>query len=87
LLLPWHALQDERWWFQVNCLLGEAGQGGGEAHELLRVFADMRPGRREDWHEGFRALASATAAAGKKALAGCWRAQRTGRLKGGDGKG
>ncbi len=68
MLLTWFAQHNQRWWFQMNRLMGEAGQGGGEAHELLRTFERIRLGNREDWYEEFRVLADLTAAAGREAL-------------------
>ncbi len=56
---PWIQYNSE-WSFQITRLLGEAGQGGGEAHELLRLVNKIRLGNVEDWYQEFSKLAGET---------------------------
>ena len=56
---PW-IKENVEWSFQITRLIGEASQGGGEAHELLRIVNQMRLGNSEDWHDSFFKLAEET---------------------------
>ncbi|MCC6192747.1 MAG: alpha/beta hydrolase [Anaerolineales bacterium] len=70
---PW--IQEHvEWSFQITRLLGEASQGGGEAHELLRLVSQMRLGQANDWYESFFGLAEQLRGLAEEAEEGSHRA-------------